>query len=177
MRSVRRRPLRTRAGFTLIEIVVVLLIIAVATAITVPAFVAPREDDDLTFATQRIEALFRLARDSAVRGGVPITVAIDSATASVWLIPERDAGDDVAYPTSSMRPPREPGLLARRARQADDGASLELPPSISLVLSRTRAQFVFTPGGATFGDSLVLRGAGGLRLITVDPWTGHALVY
>jgi prepilin-type N-terminal cleavage/methylation domain-containing protein len=176
-RHVRRRC-GCRPGFTLIEIVVVLLIVAVATAVTVPAFLQPRQDDALIDATGRIEALFRLARDSAARGGVPIVVAIDSATSAAWLYPEwEDAGDAAAATPSSRLPPRAPGALQRRAAQQAAGESLELPPSVRLELSKARARFVFRPAGATYGDSLVLRQGGSVRLITVDPWTGHARVY
>lgn len=171
--------MKARGGFTLIEVVVVLLIIAVATAVTLPALLPPRQDDDLTDATGRIEGLFRLARDSAARSGMPVVVVIDSATADAWLYPERDADDDVAsHTTSSSRPLRAPGALGRRdAARAAAGESLELPPSVRLELTSARARFVFRPAGATFGDTLGLRHGNTMRIITVDPWTGHALVF
>jgi prepilin-type N-terminal cleavage/methylation domain-containing protein len=167
-----------RAGFTLIEIVVVLLILAVATAITVPAFLEPRQDDEVTDATRRIEALFRFARDSAARSGLPIVVAIDSATAEAWVYPERQDGDDAALPMSPVTTRlRAPGALQRRdALHAGAGESLELPPGVALTLSKARAQFVFRAAGATFGDSLLLRHGMHVVLVTVDPWSGHAIV-
>jgi type II secretion system protein H len=166
-----------RAGFTLVEIIVVLVIIAVATAFTLPAFLEPRAEDDMTAAARRIDALFRLARDSAVRGGVPITVAIDSATGVVWLVPERIAtaaahsapGSRLTAPTTAIR--------SVRRDAADAGESLDLRPSVRLELSAARAGFLFTPGGAAFGDTLVLRTATRSLTITLDPWTGHAIAH
>jgi type II secretion system protein H len=169
-----------RAGFTLVEIIVVLVIIAIATAFTLPAFLEPRADDDMTAAARRIDALFRLARDSAVRGGVPIAVAIDSATGAVWLVPER--AEPTAGPadrsTTSTRPTLPTTAIpSLRGDAADAGASLELPASVRLELSAARAGFLFTPGGAAFGDTLVLRTATRTITITLDPWTGHAIAH
>jgi type II secretion system protein H len=180
-RAVRRssRMPGPRQGFTLIEVVVVLLILGVIASITVPAFLPPRADDELTEATARIEALFRFARDSAARSGIPVVVVIDSSTADAWVYPERQAHDGVGAATSPSRtPPRAPGALQRRdlARGAA-GESLELPPGVVLELSQARARFLFRPAGATYGDSVVIRHGAAVRLITIDPWTGHAVVH
>lgn len=170
-----RRGSVLRRGFTLIEVVVVLLILAVAMAVAVPAFVQPAPEDAMTEATGRIEALFRFARDSAARSGLPVVVAIDSASGDAWVYPVREHDDVVSHTTSSRLPIRAPGTLQRQAalREAA-GESLELPPSVRLELTRARAQFVFRPAGATYGDSLVLRHGSTVRVITIDPWTGHA---
>ncbi|MEX1181765.1 MAG: GspH/FimT family protein [Gemmatimonadota bacterium] len=143
-----------RGGFTLIELVVVLLIVAVATAVTVPALLSEPVETELDAATHRIQDLFRIARDSAVRAGVPVTVTIDSATGAVWLGSETVDGGAV------------------RA-----GGPLELPPGVGLQLSEARATFSFSPGGAAFADSLLLRAGTEERLITIDTWTGHMVAY
>jgi prepilin-type N-terminal cleavage/methylation domain-containing protein len=168
-----------RSGFTLVEIIVVLLVIAVGVAIAVPALLEPRQDDaDMDVAVRRIDALFRLARDSAVRGGAPVTVVVDSVTGRVWLL-SAGAGDEpvAAVPQQGpQRVPQRPSRLASRDAY-EDGAELDLPVSVRLELSSARARFVFSPAGAVFGDSLVLRGAAAVQRITVQPWTGHAVVY
>lgn len=147
------RRARLRSGFTLIEVVVVLLIVAVATAAVVPALRGPPRDDEMTAAARQLDDLFRLARDSALRGGGRVTVAIDSTSSRVWLF----AGSDISL--------------------AGAGAQLELPPGVRIELSRARAEFEFMPGGAAFGDSLVLRSGATDALVTIDPWTGHAVVH
>lgn len=168
-----------RRGFTLVEVVVVLLVIALATAFTVPALLQPRVDDDLTLAARRIDALFRLARDSAVRGGVPITVAIDSATAAVWLVAEqRGAGAGAGSGAAAWATPRPAPPNPWAAGSArDTGASLELPSSVRLEVAAARARWVFTPGGAAFGDTLVLRTTSRAMTIALDPWTGDAVAH
>jgi prepilin-type N-terminal cleavage/methylation domain-containing protein len=164
-----------RSGFTLVEIIVVLLVIAVGVAIAVPALLEPRQDDaDMDVAVRRFDALFRLARDSAVRGGAPVTVVVDSVTGRVWLL--RAGAGDEPVATVPQRVPQRPSRLAGRDAY-EDGAELDLPVSVRLELSSARARFVFSPAGAVFGDSLVLRGAASVQRITVQPWTGHAVVY
>jgi general secretion pathway protein H len=141
---------RRRAGFTIIEVVVVLLILAVAMAVTVPALQRERIDSDMDAALRVLDGLFRTARDSAVRGGVPVTLTIDSATLRVWMV--------------------------RRGDEAPLPAELPLPAGVRLQLAATRATFAFSPGGAVFADSLLLQDGLTERIITIDPWTGHAVL-
>lgn len=144
-----------RRGFTLVELIVVLTILAVTTGLAIPAFRRWVEEDDLTVATRRIEALFRMARDSAIRSGSTVTLVLDSATAHAWLIPSAGDGSEV-----------EP---------IQGGDAVDLPQSVTLRLSKTRARFRFTAGGAVFGDSLWLTTPYESRVITLDPWTGDVI--
>jgi prepilin-type N-terminal cleavage/methylation domain-containing protein len=171
MTALRRR----NPGFTLIEIVVVLLIVAVATAFALPNFLAPRDDDDLTAAARRIDTLFRLARDSAARSGVAMAVAIDSASGAVWLLPERV--EEIEPEPFSTRRPTPPAGTTRRSSGFDAGESLELPATVKLELGTARARFLFTPSGAAWGDTLVLRTTMRAMTITLDPWTGDAIAH
>jgi prepilin-type N-terminal cleavage/methylation domain-containing protein len=139
-------------GFTLLEVVVVILILSVLGAFALPAFRTegpPR--GDLDQATARMEALFQFARDSAVRGSTPVTVILDSITGEAWI----DARD------VSVR--SEP---------------LGLPPSVQVQLFEARPRFTFLPGGGMSArDSIQLLGPGGaVRTLTLNPWTGHATV-
>lgn len=169
---VPRTPLRMsarRRGFTLVELVVVLLLIAVATAVTAPAFLdeEPRLDD-IDAATQRVSLLFRLARDSAVHAGTPVTVSIDSITHTAWLVTGADAESGAA----ASNVPRPAGAL-----HVTPGESLDLPASVRIEMARARARFRFMPGGAAFGDTIVLRTGAAVRSITVNPWTGDAVTF
>lgn len=180
------RGVRGRSGFTLMEFVAVLAILAFATAIAVPAFRSWYAEDDLTEATHRIEALFRVARDSAVRSGVPVTVVIDSVSSMVWFdVPEAAALVD-EYADRDLLTPSDRSLTQgvttwRTAGGAADhvvpGESLDLPPTVSLEVARARARFEFAPSGAAFADTLVLRWSMGERLITLNRWTGDVLVF
>jgi prepilin-type N-terminal cleavage/methylation domain-containing protein len=182
--SGRRRS--ANSGFTLIEVAVVLGILALMAAVAVPAFRALVQEDDMTAATHRVEALFRLARDSAIRGGQPVTVVVDSVSGNVWLdTPTRTsvAADTVPRAAgSSLRLGSGINGGGMDGRAANDvpvmqGESLELPPAVRLELTRARARFTFAPGGSAFADSLVLRTVLESRTITVDRWTGDLRVH
>lgn len=190
--SARTGRASTPAGFTAIELVVVLLIASVATALAVPAFRAWFAEDDMTVATRRIEALFRVARDSALRSGNPVTVVIDSASGFVWLdapIPDEDTLDDAegagaaglfgwsredrSMAGSSIRP-----AAAGESSGAESiGESLALPSTVRLELTRARARFTIAPGGHAFADTLRLRTTLEERWITLDPWTADVRAY
>jgi prepilin-type N-terminal cleavage/methylation domain-containing protein len=174
-----------RHGFTLVEVVVVLGILALVAAFTVPAFLRDVEPDDMTRAERRVEALFKLARDSAIRGGVPVTVVIDSVSGRVWLdVPPSpsviDSLTDLATVAGVGVGTIGVGTRVRlggltRGEAVDVGESLELPQSIRLHLSSARARFTFSPGGSAFADSLVLFGRSDSVLVTVHPWTADAV--
>jgi prepilin-type N-terminal cleavage/methylation domain-containing protein len=180
--------IRPRAGFTLLEIMAVLLILAFASALAVPAFRKFVEEDDMTKATRRIETLFRVARDSAVRSGWPVTVVIDSVSSKVWL----DVASPVAIDSAYARPGESATMRANRsvtmgtgrrltgvaaADHVVKGEDLELPETVTLGVTRARARFEFAPSGASFPDTLFLRSTMAERMITVHRWTGDTLVF
>jgi len=174
-----------RRGFTLLEVVIVMLILAIMSAVAVPAFKSLFEEDDLTSATHRVEALFRLARDSAIRGGQPVTVVIDSVSGFIWLdtpnvIPASDTAT-AAWSEASAFGRLPGGALAAGVGDPKEyvrpGEPLGLPSSVELVLTRARARFTFAPGGSAFADTLVLRTGLEARVVTVNRWTGDAIVF
>jgi prepilin-type N-terminal cleavage/methylation domain-containing protein len=174
-----------RGGFTLLEVVATLVIVAVAAAVAAPAFRSLLVEDDVTVATHRIEALFRLARDSSIRTGQPVTVVVDSVSGLVWLDAPPFAGvaDSLRDAQDERRSPFERRMQASsrmRSRFAEAeaaGTSLDLPAGIRIALTRARARFAFVPTGAAFTDTLWLRTSVVTRGITVDPWTGDAIIF
>ena len=63
---VRRRA--HRAGFTLVELAVVLLIIALASAVAIPSFVKARRQAQLDKRTRELVSMFLVAQSAAVTG-------------------------------------------------------------------------------------------------------------
>jgi prepilin-type N-terminal cleavage/methylation domain-containing protein len=179
------RPSCSRTGFTLVEMLVTLIILTIAAAVAAPAFRTLYEEDPLTKAEHRLEALFRIARDSAIRGGQPVTVVIDSLSGLVWLDapPFAGAADSTHEAALEERAAgigghRAPGISGSRLREAaEGGTSLDLPGGVRLELLRARARFLFAPTGSAFPDTVWLRNSVVTRGVTLDPWTGDAIVF
>jgi hypothetical protein len=163
-----------------------LTIIALAVGVAVPAFLSLGRKDDLTVASQRVQTLFRLARDSAISSGLPVTVVIDSVSELVWI----DAPKRIQL--GSQPGPEAPVSLFDDVTDAADlallggqevlealvpGRPIGLPDGVRMELPRARARFTFEPTGAALADTLVLSGAFGVRAVTIDAWTGDVRVY
>ena len=138
-----------RGGFTLVEMIVVLIVVAVIAGLTAPAMMritgTPADDSDAAPLT----ALLRAARRQAIENGSVVTVILDPRAA-------RYRAD-----TSS---PRGAGMLSEGVLAFDPGVTLE---SDSL-----RVHFRFRPDGSVFGDTLTVRGRWTTSRLSVDPWTG-----
>lgn len=170
-------------GFTLIEMAVVMLIMAIGTTIAVPAWRAVAVRDDITRATAVVDDLFRIARDSAVSSGRAVTVVVDSVTGTVWLeVEPRPGGFGFDAPVAAERGAGQvTATTALRQRSRFDptpagAARLPLPESIRIEVPRARSRFSFSPGGQAFSDSLVLTGVSGRRTVTLDLGTGDVVV-
>jgi type II secretory pathway pseudopilin PulG len=187
-------PWVCRRGITLLELVVALLIISLAVGVAVPAYLDLGRQDDLARATQRVETLFRLARDSAIRSGLPVTVVIDSVADLVWMdTPLRIQLGSQAAPeeapslfdrrgsaigTMGVDPTATLALLGgkRAMEEVKPGEPLGLPPGVRMELPRARARFTFQPSGGALADTLLLTGVFGVRVVSIDPWTGDVRI-
>jgi len=191
-----------QSGFTLIELIVVLLIITVLAGAVAPALVAPSPaKTDMEEAVNRFDTIFRLARDSAVRSASPVTVVLDSISGLVWFKapgnPSAVSSSAVATAISGQPVTIEAGnhdqtgdtfrglstlgsgFGAPGAGIAvpEEAQALVLPEGIKIEYLLTRSFFTFAPGGSATGDSLRLHSATGEScLITIDPWSGHVRV-
>ena len=140
---------RQRAGFTLIEMIVVLIIIAVLAGLTAPAMarmVSPHLDDGDALP---VAALFRSARREAVERGLVVSVTLDAANA-------RYRADSAGV--------RGTGLLSEGTLELDEGVSLET--------ESLRVFFTFRPDGSVFGDTITVRSRWSTSRVSIDRWTG-----
>jgi prepilin-type N-terminal cleavage/methylation domain-containing protein len=196
-----RAGLRDRSGFTLIELIVVLLILSVVAGVTVPAlFTPPPAVTEMEEAVGRLDTLFRLARDSAVRSASTVTVVMDSISGLVWFdlpgtstdeSPDADATAGLSTTAETPFRPRTGDILGGGSTLGrglgDPGATLQattdaqpltLPEGIRIEYFHLRSRFTFTPGGSAMADSLRLRSTlGQTCLITIDPWSGRVRAY
>jgi Tfp pilus assembly protein FimT len=139
-----------RPGFTLWETALVLAVLVVALVMVAPAMVSFGSDKVPTDA----DALLALLRDSR-RRAVQL-----SALVTVRLDPESGR---YRVDTTGVK-----GM----GRFAE--GTLELGGATVLVTEQPRLQFIFQPTGASFSDSVGVRGPSGTMMVTVDPWSGVA---
>lgn len=144
---------RGRPGFTLWEMALVLAILGITLALTVPAisnfgmYKTQADADGLL-------SLLRDARGEAVHTSTIATVRIAPTTG------------EFRVDTTGVQ-----GMGTYLA------GTIDLGGSTTLVTDLDRLQFVFQPTGAAFADSVGVRGPGGMVMVQVDPWTGVAYAY
>ena len=145
-----RRSYGSRSAHTLWEILVVLTILGAVAALVAPAIGFVRSaGDDVAQTTNDLSSLLQQARLMALERETVIDVRLDPAAGHAWIF---------ALDSGGLRPIATTTL--RRVSAAD------------VIAAEIRPRYVFTPTGGSTGSTLVVRGIGGERRITVDPWAG-----
>ena len=142
----------TRRGFTLWELTMVLLVMSVAATLAVPAFARLGNDKPATPADAML-GLLHDARKAAIDHNATTTLRVDPKTLKYEV--------DTAGANGS-------GILA--------SGVLDLGMSQTLEAGQPRLQYIFRPTGATFADTVVVRGGPRQLTIRVDAWSGVAHV-
>ena len=149
--NARHRTVSEARGFTLIELVVVLLILGLTLAAVAPAFAA-RRDQSLDRAVDAIAMLLRTARNTALETAVPTAVTFDPASARVWV-----RADAIKNPL-------------------DTSFTIAVPAGTEYSAASPRVRFIFDPRGGAKVDTLMVSSARGRWAVTVDSWTGDVIV-
>jgi len=84
-------PVRVQAGFTLLEVMIVITILGVLTASAVPAFQEWRQTSAVNSATMALFAKFKQARSLAVAESRKIIVALDEVN-NIVIYDDNDGG-------------------------------------------------------------------------------------
>jgi prepilin-type N-terminal cleavage/methylation domain-containing protein len=143
---------RADAGFTLLEVVTVVLVLGIAAAVAVPAL-RPADERSAAAAAEALRAVYADARAVSARRGEPVTVVLETATDSFAVFAEPADG---------------PRRVLRAGR-------LPLPEDGSISGGRNgRAQARFTPLGRARADRVTLADGGDRHVVRVDAWTGDA---
>ncbi|HEU4455789.1 MAG TPA: GspH/FimT family protein [Longimicrobium sp.] len=154
-RGPRRRRWRagSRSGFTLVEIVVVLMMLAIAAAVAVPAFRPPAERS-AGAAARALRELYADARNQAARRGVAVVVELTTATGE-WRL-AADPEDGTAPRTLAV-------------------GTLPLPAEGRLAGGREGvARAAFSPLGRARADRVTITEGEVRHEVSVDGWTGAA---
>lgn len=144
MASERRS--KAECGFTLVELLVVLVIISLVTAIVAPDFAATLRGEPT--AVERLAGIMRSARSAALRLGK--TVCFDANAGGTFRITARAAGTDSLLVVGTLRE-----VIAMRPRRDDERGTVCFYPS----------------GVATEGARWSLAG-NEVGTVEVDPWDG-----
>lgn len=157
-------------GFTLLELLVVLVLISVVTALVAPRFSAPLGNLQLKTAVKKIAGSLRYARSLAAGEKISRVclfdfenqiVTINSAPAQTE--PEQNAGDENAAPPNS-----------RRITYAlPKGVALKHAYAGDAMVDSGVFQLVFYANGSSSGGDIVIEGDNGrAMLIHIDFVTG-----
>lgn len=138
-----------RCGFTLIEILVVIAILAIVGAVTLPAL-RPNSEDELARVSGVLTNLMQRSRQTAVERGETVSLIVDAENARYWAI---------------ILAPDHPDSVVSYG-------TIDLPSGAMLTAGESRTHFTFAPSGSVSGRSLTLRMDGRSALITGNQWTG-----
>lgn len=140
---------RSTRGFTLIEVVVVLVLLGIVAGVTVPAFRNTALGGPRAAVTGEVLRLLEGARSTALDRAAVTRLMLDPRTGNYQI-----EGDSVGYRVS-----------IREGR-------LSLPAGVRLEGGAGWLVARFTPTGTAVTDTIAVTGPDGTTRISVDRWTG-----
>jgi prepilin-type N-terminal cleavage/methylation domain-containing protein len=171
----------SKRGFSLIEIIVVLLIVSFATALVMPSFFKSISGLEQRTSINKLATMLRYARSKAVTTKQAYQVHLDLNTYSYWLAPletrnaetEEDAN---SKNNSSKEREKVTEVEVPSATSTLDGAlkmeKVVLGPKKEITSGKTA--IIFYPRGDSSGGEIVLKDTfNTLHTVVVDPFTGR----
>ncbi|WP_088343227.1 MULTISPECIES: GspH/FimT family pseudopilin [Rhodomicrobium] len=143
---------RADDGFTLLEMLIVLGILALAGTVAMPLVNRPVDDATLTATARKLANEMRLARASAIRDNAERTLTIDLARRSFWV-----DGVTGASPIAQ-------------------GIAVDLVTLQRERLSARQGRLRFFVDGSATGGNVVLKAGRQVVSVDLDWMTGHASV-
>jgi len=168
------------AGFTLIEIMVVVGIIGIVLAMGAPPFVRSLRKDALRQAASDIEEACSKARAQAILQGVPTELVIRAKDGQLTVASLPEAGFNRAGPDGA---PAEPSAVAAGPHSPVFSAHLHEDVAVTLLYVNLKDQMEaeesrvhFYPNGTSDEFTIVLQTERGIRKISLECVTGLANV-
>lgn len=169
--ELKRDPAIDRSGFTLFELLVVMAMIAILSALVLPRIGGNRSRLHLTVAAKDVASLMRYARNQAVAGGIDISVVYEISENRIGVLAaetENEASEEDSFSV---------GMIPERVYSLPETIS----PDPSLFEGKTfdnriRLALFYALGNSS-GGSVLLRDDREYKLeIRIDPITGAVRV-
>lgn len=153
------------AAFTLVELLLVLAIIGIVTAITMPSLVKSIRGNRLRTATRTVVMAGRYARSMAVLKQKPMVITFDLNSHALSVAPGSRSGAS------------ENGVPGESASDADDVAQrLDAGNGTTFVSSPRREDAGQAPAGVMMGTDSLTRRLDGVKLVYVETESGDRYV-
>lgn len=136
-----------KSGFTLIEVVVVIVIMSIALGLVGISFARSQPTRQLDATARDVMAAFKQVRIHAAQSGEPAALIVNLDS-------------------------RQYGPAGKTPRLLPDAVIIEVTDPLEGTISRGHYRFVFYPGGAVEGGSLMLAAGRKRVMIAADPIVG-----
>ncbi len=172
-------PSRRSSAFTLIELIVVIIIIAIMSSVVVPAYARFWERTHFDVAVGAVKDLFAYAREQAVANDTTATVAFDSQNEALVAVvmPQAPPTDQPVALAEADNSDTQPGLLPPPLRRV-----LSLGTEMAITRFATgvgdgKPVVRFRGDGTCDGAEITLVSANGYAThLFVSPATGRVLM-
>jgi prepilin-type N-terminal cleavage/methylation domain-containing protein len=176
-RAARSRFRRPGAGFTLVEIMIVVAIIAVVFAMGAPGFVRVLQKGPMRQAVSDVVEALGQARAQAILRGVPVEFRLTGeGTMDVCPSNDHGRGPQPEFPDASIEEEVDAGppvkVFSARLHQDIAVTLLELNLRSQMEAEETRVRFY--PNGTSDDFTVVLEFGGEIHRIWLDPITALA---
>jgi len=167
--KARSRP----EGFTLIELIIVLVILSVITALVVPRLTQSLSRMNVESTARRVASALRLARSLAVTEKVPYGAMFDMNTDTLTVVSYQQAPKEGDSPEPEANP-----TVGPRVYVLTDGVHLKEGVALNGETVTTGAfEMAFFPSGGTSGGEVVLGDNEGRSFsVTVDRILGSVKI-